>query len=210
MPCEHKFQSYLNLERLDFKPTTLIVGTFNPLWPAKNDAQWFYGRTRRNHFWNVLPRLYGEASLADRTPMEWKAFCARHQIAITDLISCILDADQDNSTHDNILGSYSDKKISESFNEFEFTDIVSLLKNHPTIKNIYLTRGSDPFWNNLWAPVDAFVTQEERRTNKMILTPSSYARFSKAAHNRNNPDLRFNGPLNDYILERWQYHWHER
>lgn len=45
MPCNHKFQEDLNLERLDFKPTTLIVGTFNPEWPDGNQAQWFYGRT---------------------------------------------------------------------------------------------------------------------------------------------------------------------
>jgi hypothetical protein len=34
MACNHKFKSFLRLEKLDFKPETLIVGTFNPAWPA--------------------------------------------------------------------------------------------------------------------------------------------------------------------------------
>lgn len=29
MACTHKFHQYLNLNNLDFEPTTLIVGTFN-------------------------------------------------------------------------------------------------------------------------------------------------------------------------------------
>ncbi|WP_411726187.1 hypothetical protein [Methyloglobulus sp.] len=32
MACIHKFASDLNLEQIDFEPTTLIVGTFNPGW----------------------------------------------------------------------------------------------------------------------------------------------------------------------------------
>ena len=30
MACIHKFANYLYLERIDFEPTTLIIGTFNP------------------------------------------------------------------------------------------------------------------------------------------------------------------------------------
>ncbi|MBD0333667.1 MAG: hypothetical protein ICV66_13555, partial [Chitinophagaceae bacterium] len=92
MACLHKFHLYLNLERLDFEPTTLIVGTFNPSWPATNTAEWFYGRThdkqgtQNNNFWDVLPRLYGGDSLINKTPTEWKTFCHNKQIAITDII----------------------------------------------------------------------------------------------------------------------------
>lgn len=28
MPCPHKFQNYLNLDKLTFGPTTLIIGVF--------------------------------------------------------------------------------------------------------------------------------------------------------------------------------------
>jgi len=57
MACNHKFKKYLKLEKLDFIPETLIVGTFNPAWPAGNYAEWFYGRTSNNYFWEVLPNL---------------------------------------------------------------------------------------------------------------------------------------------------------
>jgi len=50
MACNHKFIEYLNLENLDFEPTTLIVGTFNPEWPAGNQAEWFYGRTHNQDY----------------------------------------------------------------------------------------------------------------------------------------------------------------
>lgn len=39
MPCNHKFLEFLNLEKLDFTPTTLIVGTFNPEWPDTNQGK---------------------------------------------------------------------------------------------------------------------------------------------------------------------------
>lgn len=41
MACRHKFIDYLNLDNLDFDPTTLIVGTFNPEWPDGNHAECF-------------------------------------------------------------------------------------------------------------------------------------------------------------------------
>ena len=46
MPCNHKFIEDLNLENLDFQPTTLIVGTFNPSWPENNQAQCFTAEHR--------------------------------------------------------------------------------------------------------------------------------------------------------------------
>lgn len=138
MPCNHKFQEDLNLEQLDFKPTALIVGTFNPEWPATNTAQWFYGRThdqngnRNNSFWDVLPRLYGEDNLLNAGPVEWKKFCSRHKIALTDLISCIEDANQ--PEHNAVMGRYADNVIANDFQQHTFTDIVGLLQAHPSIK----------------------------------------------------------------------------
>jgi hypothetical protein len=38
MACIHKFKNFLRLEKLDFKPETLIVSTFNPAWPEGNYA----------------------------------------------------------------------------------------------------------------------------------------------------------------------------
>jgi hypothetical protein len=215
MPCNHKFIEDLNLERLDFEPTTLIVGTFNPEWPVNNNAEWFYGRThdehgnRNNSFWDVLPIIYDEESLIDGTPTEWKRFCTRNHIAITDLISIINDAEPENPDHVNWLGSYSDKVIATKFHDFEYTNIINLLQNNPTINNVYITNGvNGAFWNALWNPVIHYCQINNIRCTK-LLTPSKNARFSMFAYNRNNPINQYNmDTLNDYILMKWQHVWH--
>lgn len=212
MPCNHKFQQDLNLTRLDFKPVTLIVGTFNPEWPEGNQAQWFYGRThdqygnRNNSFWDVLPRLYGEPSLLNAGPDEWKRFCSRHKIALTDLVSSIQDANQ--PQHNAVMGGYADNVIANDFHQHTFTDIVGLLQSHRTIKNVYLTRGEGQFWTNLWTPVVLHAAQKGLHENK-LLTPSKNARFSMFAYDRGNPLQPFTMEnLNEYILMKWQGKWH--
>jgi hypothetical protein len=209
MPCQHKFIEDLNLDRLDFKPETLIVGTFNPAWPANNQAEWFYGRTARNHFWDVLPRLYGEDSLIDETPADWKAFCKRHKIAITDLITSIDDAFENNPEHVTKMNSYSDKSIAEDFNEQVPNNIIALLQNHPTITNVYLTNGANgTFWRRKWNIIAVHANQNNIHAKK-LMTPSSNARFGLAAHNRNNQNNQYiNALLNDFILIKWSNEWH--
>ena len=107
MACKHKFNENLNLENLDFEPEVLIVGTFNPAWPENNQATWFYGRTARNYFWDVLPALYLQPALrnipAHEKPLAWKEFCSKHRIALTDLISCINTADLNNVEHQQLI-----------------------------------------------------------------------------------------------------------
>lgn len=213
MACPHKFQEYLTLERLDFEPTTLIVGTFNPAWPAENSAQWFYGRThdeygnQNNNFWEVLPRLYGEESLINATPAEWKSFCRRHKIAITDLISCIDDARQDCPDHVKALKGYSDKAIAEGFNGQVPVHIAQLLKQHLTIQYVYLTRGTgETFWKRLWLPVKQFSTRNSKR-ERTLLTPSGYAFYQHGRYNNENTNHQI-PRLQDFILMRWQEQWH--
>ncbi len=215
MPCNHKFIEDLNLERLDFKPTTLIVGTFNPEWPEGNSAQWFYGRThdihgnQNNNFWDVLPRVYGEPTLINSAPIDCKRFCSRNYIALTDLITTINDADQGNQEHINWLGGYADNIIAEHFHDFVFTDIVDLLQNNPSINNVYITNGvNGAFWNALWNPVIQYCQDNNKRCTN-LLTPSKNARFSMFAHNGNNPANQYTmANLNEYILMRWQEQWH--
>lgn len=215
MPCNHKFSEYLNLEMLDFEPTTLIVGTFNPQWPADNNAEWFYGRThnahgtQNNNFWDVLPRLFiDEHTLIDVEPAEWKSFCSRKKIAITDLISSIEDADQENPEHVNFMRGYADNVIAAEFEEHVFVDIILLLQNNPTIRNVYITNGvNGAFWNNIWNPVINYCNQNIIICRK-LLTPSRNARFSLFAHNRNNPNNQYSmDNLNDYILMKWMQVW---
>ena len=213
MACNHKFIDFLNLERLDFEPTTLIVGTFNPMIEG-NLAEWFYGRThdehgnRNNNFWDVLPRLNGEPSLINAGPAAWKAFCSRNSIAITDLITTIEDANPANPNHVRFLGCYSDKAISDNFNDFVFTNIIELLQQKPTINNVYITNGvNGQFWISLWNPINQYCTENHIFCNT-LLTPSKNARFSMFTHNINNSNNQFNmASLNNYILMKWQANW---
>jgi G:T/U-mismatch repair DNA glycosylase len=189
---------------LDFEPTTLIVGTFNPMIDG-NKAEWFYGRFD-NNFWDVLPRIYGEQSLRCSKPDEWKAFCKCHQIAITDLISCIEDADLTNPVHVAQLKTYSDKTIAEKFKKHTSIKIDELLKANPTIKNIYLTRGtSDNFWKNFWNPIVQYAKQNELYQST-LLTPSGYAFYQQGKYNKQNQLSPLS--LEDYILKEWKSKWH--
>jgi len=212
MPCPHKFRDQLDLAQLDYEPETLIVGTFNPAWPAENTARWFYGRThdaqghRSNNFWEVLPQVYDEGSLIDSVPVEWKAFCRRHRIAITDLIAGIADADEENPEHVNWLSGYSDQQLAAHFNKHEFVDIGAILQRYPTIQHIYLTRGAWGFWRQRWAPVLA-VALREGKYARTLLTPSDWARIQHRLYNRQNPGQTI-AKLPDFILMRWKQVWH--
>lgn len=209
MPCPHKFQSYLNLERLDFEPETLIVGTFNPAWPEGNYAEWFYGRIRNNYFWDVLPRMFDpELNLRAKgiDPAQWKAFCKQHKIALTDLIYRIDDADRDNPAHHKALKSYSDASICNYFSEITYTDIVAILQHFPSIKNIYLTtQAKIALLNEKWGEVEAYGAENGIRV-KRLLTPSASARFQMGTYKSENPGDKT--PLRNFICKSWRDNWH--
>ena len=214
MACLHKFYEDLYLDRLDFAPITLIVGTFSPGWPASNTAQWFYGRThdkygrQNNNFWEVLPRVYGENSLINSSTKEWKQFCKRHRIALTDLIACIDDANESEPEHVALLGSYSDQAIATRFQYHTPVDLLQLLVTHPEIKNIYLTRRADePFWKRLWQPVVRYVRIHNKYLTH-LLTPSGYAFYQHGYYNKLHPEQPIER-LADFILSAWRARWHD-
>ncbi|NDC41196.1 MAG: hypothetical protein EBZ77_06540 [Chitinophagia bacterium] len=208
MPCPHKFQHHLRLQQLSYEPETLIVGTFNPSWPDTNRSGWFYGNTTGNYFWDVLPRLYGEPSLLDADATAWQQFCEQHHIALTDLIDTIDDADASQKGIDRVLASFSDEALSYHFEDFVFVDIVDLLRKHPSIKNVYFTRGiTEAFWRHLWNLV-IFYCEEQKIHERRLLTPAiSAASEHHAAHNLHQAN-NVVGRLQDYLLMRWQAEWH--
>lgn len=177
MPCNHKFQKYLNLQRLDFEPTTLIVGTFNPEWPEGNYAEWFYGRTDNNFFWDLLPRMYGEPGLRDKMHTDWKTFCSNKKVALTDLLASIDDADIKSESHRKILGEYTDTALATKFKRHTPNIIVPLLQAKPNIRTVYLTTtNSSKFWQSKWKPVEEYCLQQGIWCRK-LMTPSKGARF---------------------------------
>jgi hypothetical protein len=205
MASEHKFKEYLNLEELDFQPTTLIVGTFNPS-IGGNDAAWFYGRFD-NNFWDVLPRIYGKDSMRCSSPKQWKLFCKENKIAITDLISSIDDADLDNLIHFNKIKTFSDKTIANDFKQHKQVKIIKILESNPSIKNVYLTRGTgETFWKRLWKPIEIYC-KENGLCEKKLITPSGYAFYQQGKYNKQNPLNPLS--LEDFILKDWKSKWHE-
>lgn len=202
MPCRHKFYEDLYIEYAkDWKPTTLIVGTFNPEWPEKNYAQWFYGRTENNLFWTVLPGVYNQQSLICSNKDSWFSFCKENKIALTDLISCIKTADVSNEDHYSIVASYSDASIAKHFSQnedLELVDIVNILKENPSIKHVYLTRSANSgLWKKLWEPVREYCIQNGINVNE-LLTPSGYARIKYFKENRSQFDT-----LSSFIISKW-------
>jgi hypothetical protein len=208
MACYHKFYNYLMLDRLNFVPTVLIVGTFNPAWPESNYAEWFYGRISNNYFWDVLPRLYNsELNLRFTNASAWKDFCSKYKIALTDLITCIDDADKDNPSHQKLIGEYLDTSIAKSFQQIEPTNIVDLLKKWPSIKNVYLTRqGGNSYYDGLWASVEEYCNKSGIEA-RCLLTPSASARFKIKAYKLENP--KDATPLRNFIYHSWRQHWHK-
>jgi|JI7StandDraft_1071085.scaffolds.fasta_scaffold239565_2 hypothetical protein len=177
MACLHKFHNYLNLERLNFEPTTLIVGTFNPEWPEGNYAEWFYGRTDNNYFWDLLPGMFRDEGLRNQNHVEWKTYCRTRKVALTDLISSIDDADLQIEKHRKILGKYTDSAIASKFRQQVPNPIVPLLQAIPTIKAVYLTTTINTgLWQNLWNPVEEYSNVNKLWCRK-LMTPSKGARF---------------------------------
>lgn len=207
MACNHKFKSELDLSVLDYEPETIIIGTFNPSWPEKNYAEWFYGRTKENHFWEVLPKVYGENSLINGNPVFWKIFCKRHLIGVTDLIACINDADINNPNHLRILGNYSDGEIIKHFSSFATEHIFKIFKYHNSIKNVYLTcRGNGKFYSNLWNSIKELCKEKGIINVEDLLTPSRYAGYQYGrARNRNLTEAK---NTVEFILEKWKSKWH--
>ena len=206
MPCNNKFLSELDLGQIDYEPVTLIVGTFNPSWPA-NNTEWFYGRTGSNYLWDVLPRLYGEISLIDAGSDEWKQFARDKQIAFTDLIRSVEDAEEGNREHAKILGGFSDKAIAYHFDDFDFVNIVKLLQRRPSIKNVYLTRGiTEAFWRHVWNPAMQYCNLNQLHERR-LLSPTDEATYQHEAYNTQHPENNISR-LEDYVLMRWKEEWH--
>lgn len=201
MPCLHKFHDDLNLEHLDFEPTTLFVGTFNPLWPVNNPAQWFYGRTQRNYFWDVMPRIVNGQNLRNATVNEWKLFCSEHHVALTDIIASIDDAHEDNDEHQRILRNYRDNAIADNFEHFTFTNITQLVQQNPTIDRVFFTRQQGiPLFDEQWNLVVEYCQANGIQVGN-LLTPSASARFQIELYLLANPDDLT--PLRNFIFQEW-------
>jgi len=180
MACQHKFINDLQLEYVNWKPKTLFIGTFNPGWSEcpNNNASWFYGRAQRNEFWCILPSVHQQQSLLSGNRAIWIEFCRKNEIAITDILRTVIDADPENEAHQKIICKFKDDAL-EDF-DVETNDIPAILQNHPTIKQICITR-QEPlpdFWEECFIDMYEYLERNpERLINVQYLrSPSRGAR----------------------------------
>jgi hypothetical protein len=182
--CYQKFKKDLHLDYVTWNVKTLFIGTFNPgCCKDKNSAEWFYGRTDRNMFWNTLGYIYEQNPLlgTEGNPEAWQAFCKRNELAVTDLITGVKKVPVE-EIEDTLCKNFSDKKL-EPFilnNAIISTEIENLIANSEKLKNlkcVYLTRSTTNIaWNILWRPVERKCGSKKIHVAKLT-TPGGFNYF---------------------------------
>lgn len=187
MPCNHRFQNELTAH--NYPLNYLFVGTFNPAWdhPNGNNANWFYTRSR-NSLWHIMPMVtIGASMLQFRHDSNFlKEWCSNplRGIGFSDLISSVLNADEENPEHFADVIGFNDN-ILENYNLLG-TDLEGLIRlNSDTLRNggIYLTRYTHTlprngqiigFWNTVVS-----LCEELNIPNNCLVTPSNGYRLKR-------------------------------
>jgi hypothetical protein len=154
MACIHKFFNYHEhlpnemglLPKWEAK--TLIIGTFNPSnsYHPENTAKYFYGR-KRNYFWKLLPSFANRNHIDSLNVIGQINFLKENEIALTDLLISIDDADINNTAHKQRVQTVKDTDI-ESFNQFTWNtpNIIDYIGNN-NINAVYFTFLGNPNLN---------------------------------------------------------------
>ena len=179
MPCNHRFKPELDSHNYELK--WLFVGTFNPEWnnPNGNNANWFYTR-HTNSLWHILPMAIHDESMMHflNDTLELKKWCLKNKIGFSDLISHVLDADEENPDHFADMIGFKDT-ILENYT-LARTDLENLIcENAEPLRKggVYLTRYSHTlpqngkiigFWNTI-----ANLCEELNIPFDCLVTPSN-------------------------------------
>ncbi|MDD2674212.1 MAG: hypothetical protein PHF81_04975 [Flavobacterium sp.] len=176
MPCKHRFFNQLIP---DWKLEYLFVGTFNPSWNHNNaeQADYFYGRNR-NNFWCILPLVFGGESLKRQELNIKLDYIIQNKIGITDLVSNIPNASEENKDDINKLTKgFSDNVLNRYTLEFNTPNIMKLIElNKSTLKGVFLTRstlnGIGQIAKN-WGHIEEYCLKYQIKTEK-LKTPANY------------------------------------
>jgi hypothetical protein len=195
--CPHKFIKDLHLEYVNWEVNTLFIGTFNPGCCANedNEAEWFYGRTQKNMFWDTLGYIYeNNAALGQNgNPELWKAFCKRNKLAVTDLISVINDVNLNGAEYADLCIGFSDRKLEPYIlnGKAVSAEIENLIINSPKLKNlkcVYLTRATtNRAWNITWRPIQQVCRAKNIHVAKLT-TPGGVNYFQFNANFLRTPE----------------------
>jgi hypothetical protein len=205
MAIRHKFYDWLSLSesKVDWEVRILIIGTFNPDIDSANYASWFYGRTRKNHLWQILPELMGEESLKEGSKREWIAFCRRNKIAFTDLISEIPNADINNEEHLKIISGFKDQDIINEFGSIDqliWTDVNRIIRERNSIKEVYLTNSGNDIWGGIF---DDIASNNEALYFRKLYTPSNFAglHMTRAGFNSVTEFIKYKWNEKGFLLQ---------
>ena len=181
MSCQHRFLGLHNKNSLlpDWEFDTLIIGTFNPNWNFSKgqNADYFYGRTSRNYFWDVLPQVFGAEKLRNKKKDSWISFLKNNKIGLTDLLLNIEDASDTNTIHYNYLKTKTDININKFSNLIWNTDNIIRLINDGSIKSIYFTNLSSPGKFEEQINLIKSATLSKKVKFQRLVTPSFMCRF---------------------------------
>ena len=204
MSCIHKFYGHEFHQNGDlalfssWKAKTLIIGTFNPAnnFHPQNTALYFYGRNS-NLFWDILPLFAGELPIDKSSPQSQKLFLEKKQIALTDLLISIDDAQLSNSEHIRRIKTVKDKEI-EKFNVFKWnTQNIKIYIETYKIESVYFTFLSNPSVEN--PAVNTFENQtrliEQFCRDKKIFTSRLYTPSGQG--------LRSGIPRKNKLINKW-------
>jgi len=185
MACNHRFQQELIVHNHPLN--YLFLGTFNPEWnnPNSNNANWFYTR-RTNSLWHIMPMAtIGESMMHLRRDTDsLRNWCLNHGIGFSDLISCVLNAEEENPIHFSDIIGFNDE-ILENYNLLG-TDLEGLIRQHAkTLREggVYLTRYSHTlpqngqiigFWNTI-----VNICEELNIPYNCLVTPSNGYRLRR-------------------------------
>lgn len=196
MSCSHRFIG-LHVENSLFPNWDIdhfFIGTFNPEWdrPNASNAEYFYGRSA--YFWDAISIFFEDK------PFEWSdnnkehmiAFCKRHKIGFTDLISSVMDADVNNETHRARIFTVKDNEL-EKFENINWNTerIIEYLRvNKP--KHLYFTL--------LAGNKGSIFTKEIQKVEQAAKTLNV---TSKRLHSPTGANVGNGSPRLHELVERW-------
>lgn len=193
MPCTHRFDKQL----VPYWPCKyLFVGTFNPSWnfPNSQQAEYFYGRTQHNYFWDLVPELWGQSRMRGGTAEnDWIPFLQDKRIGITDIIHEITDADENNPVHVERLKKMRDPDLVKFEQIVWHTDAILRFISESRPMAIFFTTDAPPHKIAVQISVIEQEAQRLQINTARLITPSKNARFT----------LPGRGQLYNNILNRW-------
>ncbi|MFN8407639.1 MAG: hypothetical protein U0X71_09205 [Sphingobacteriaceae bacterium] len=182
MSCPHRFLGYHAADSLlpDWEFDYLFIGTFNPVWDFSTgeNASYFYGRTKNNYFWDLVPEIWALQKMRTLDVAKWQQLLQQHQIGVTDLIRNIEDANPQNAQHQCWLKSKSDGDLVR-FQQIVWntSEILRVIARKQKLKGIFVTNQRAP------GKIEHQIQLLEQAANRhqiyfaRLITPSGGARF---------------------------------